>query len=34
MYEGLPNWLKTAIVENNKLSLIFKNGVTDKSYCF
>jgi len=26
MYEGLPNWLKTAIVENNKLSLIFKNG--------
>ena len=26
MYEGLPQWLKTAIVENNKLSLIFKNG--------
>ena len=26
MYEGLPAWLKTAIVENNKLSLIFKNG--------
>ena len=26
MYEGLPVWLKTAIVENNKLSLIFKNG--------
>ena len=26
MYEALPAWLKTAIVENNKLSLIFKNG--------
>ena len=26
MYEGLPSWLKTQIVENNKLSLIFKNG--------
>ena len=26
MYEGLPVWLKTQIVENNKLSLIFKNG--------
>ena len=26
MYEGLPTWLKTAIVENNKLSLVFKNG--------
>ena len=26
MYEGLPVWLKTAIVENNKLSLVFKNG--------
>ena len=26
MYDGLPAWLKTAIVENNKLSLIFKNG--------
>ena len=26
MYEGLPAWLKTAIVENNKLSLVFKNG--------
>ena len=26
MYDGLPQWLKTAIVENNKLSLIFKNG--------
>ena len=25
MYEALT-WLKTAIVENNKLSLIFKNG--------
>ena len=22
--KGLPQWLKTAIVENNKLSLIFK----------
>ena len=26
MYEGLPSWLKTQIIENNKLSLIFKNG--------
>ena len=26
MYEALPAWLKTAIVENNKLSLVFKNG--------
>jgi len=26
MYDGLPAWLKTAIVENNKLSLVFKNG--------
>ena len=26
MYDGLPVWLKTQIVENNKLSLIFKNG--------
>jgi len=26
MYDGLPSWLKTQIVENNKLSLIFKNG--------
>ena len=26
MYDGLPNWLKTAIIENNKLSLRFKNG--------
>ena len=26
MYDGLPQWLKTAIVENNKLSLVFKNG--------
>ena len=26
MYDALPAWLKTAIVENNKLSLIFKNG--------
>ena len=26
MYERLPVWLKTQIVENNKLSLIFKNG--------
>jgi len=26
MYEGLPNWLKTQIIENNKLSLVFKNG--------
>ena len=26
MYDGLPVWLKTQIVQNNKLSLIFKNG--------
>ena len=26
MYDGLPHWLKTQIVENNKLSLTFKNG--------
>ena len=26
MYDGLPAWLKTQIVENNKLSLVFKNG--------
>jgi hypothetical protein len=26
MYDGLPSWLKTQIVENNKLSLVFKNG--------
>ena len=26
MYDGLPHWLKTAIIENNKLSLRFKNG--------
>ena len=26
MYDGLPHWLKTQIVENNKLSLVFKNG--------
>ena len=26
MYDGLPIWLKTAIIENNKLSLVFKNG--------
>ena len=26
MYEALPAWLKTAIVENNKLSLVFING--------
>jgi len=26
MYDGLPVWLKTQIIENNKLSLIFKNG--------
>ena len=26
MYEALPAWLKTAIVETNKLSLVFKNG--------
>ena len=26
MYDGLPSWLKTQIIENNKLSLVFKNG--------
>ena len=26
MYDGLPAWLKTQIIENNKLSLVFKNG--------
>ena len=26
MYDNLPSWLKTAIIENNKLSLRFKNG--------
>ena len=26
MYDNLPSWLKTQIVENNKLSLVFKNG--------
>ena len=26
MYDALPAWLKTAIVENNKRSLVFKNG--------
>ena len=26
MYDNLPAWLKTAIIENNKLSLRFKNG--------
>ena len=26
MYDGLPAWLKTAMDENNKLSLRFKNG--------
>ena len=26
MYDNLPSWLKTQIIENNKLSLTFKNG--------
>jgi hypothetical protein len=26
MYDNLPSWLKTQIVENNKLSLVFNNG--------
>ena len=26
MYDALPAWLRTAIIENNKLSLRFKNG--------
>ena len=26
MYAGLPSWLKTAVEEDNKLSLRFKNG--------
>ena len=26
MYDNLPSWLKTQIIENNKLSLVFKNG--------
>ena len=26
MYQGLPSWLKTAVDEDNKLSLRFKNG--------
>ena len=26
MYDGLPSWLKTAVDEDNKLSLRFKNG--------
>jgi phage FluMu gp28-like protein len=26
MYDNLPSWLKTAVVEDNKLSLRFKNG--------
>lgn len=26
MYDGLPSWLKTTVVEDNKLSLKFKNG--------
>ena len=26
MYEGLPSWLKVQVQEDNKLSLIFKNG--------
>ena len=36
MYEGLPNWLKTAIVENNKLSVtfrIFSNSTNGYSKC-
>ena len=26
MYSGLPQWLKTQVTEDNKLSLVFKNG--------
>ena len=26
MYQGLPSWLKVQVQEDNKLSLIFKNG--------
>jgi hypothetical protein len=26
MYAGLPQWLKTQVTEDNKLSLVFKNG--------
>ena len=26
MYSGLPQWLKTKVVEDNKLSLVFSNG--------
>ena len=26
MYSNLPQWLKTQVTEDNKLSLVFKNG--------
>ncbi len=32
MFDGLPSWLKTDCIENNKLSLVFNNGSSIKAF--